>query len=140
MPTIINQNHDKSVSITDAGEGMVTASRAEIRRGIGGRYTVFYGSMSVPGFDNLKMPQNEYFDDLVSAMRFYRFQCNAEIFAAAIDAGLNDETAEAVAAGEITLETALGDEPDSFDEMDDSVNGEDLETYLRKQSGYNDNY
>lgn len=75
----------------------------------GGRYLVEYGQVPVRKGSKYMIPQKEYFDSKVDAHMFFRFQANQERFVEAKEAGLNDETAELVATGKMTLEAALGD-------------------------------
>jgi len=76
----------------------------------GGRYLVEYApTPEVIGGVNYMVPQKQYFDDLYSALEFFRFQANHELFVQAKQAGLNDEMAELIATRQITLEFALGD-------------------------------
>lgn len=107
MKTIYSQNvNGFSVTATDAGEGQVfgnffAAANGEKVRG--GRYLVVwdYADRSGQG--------KQYFDSYVHALQFAMFQRNQLRFCQAKDAGLNDDTAELVATGKMTLAEALGD-------------------------------
>lgn len=76
----------------------------------GGRYLVEYMPVAkVIGDTTYMVPKKQYFDDQYSAMEFFRFQANHELFVEAKEAGLDDATAELVATRKMTLQQALGD-------------------------------
>lgn len=101
----------------------------------GGRYLVEYAPKpKLVGGETYQVPQKQYFDSRIDAMQFYRFQANHELFVAAKEAGLDDATAELVAARKMTLEAALGD----MDVTDECEHMEEYEEWLANQGGEDD--
>lgn len=122
-----------NVTTTDAGEGRVfgnffAAANGEKARG--GRYLVVWDYADGTG------QGKQYFDSYVDALRFSHFQRNHLRFCEAKDAGLNDEIAELVATGKITLEAALGD-TDMDAECDEMEYGDGFDPELH--GGEDDN-
>lgn len=117
--SIIKQNAAKTVWVIDAGEGNQFASLA-LLEGTGssrtGRFVVCYGEKEVKGL-SITVPNKHYCDFLCDALSFYRFQCEAEIYRQAKEAGLDDATSELVALGKMTLEEALGDADQDAEEL-----------------------
>lgn len=106
---ILSQTDSHKTTLADAGEGRVfmpmgiamgTDPHAE-----SGRYLVVFH----PVMMGVEKEEKKHFDNFVDAVRFYNFMAGAELYAAAKDAGLNDEWADKVARRRITLDAALGD-------------------------------
>jgi hypothetical protein len=101
-----------NVTASDAGEGQKFFTPEN--PSVNGRYLVVWDRHNAPG------QNKKYFDSRVEAMQFAFFQRDHLRFIEAKDAGLNDEFAELVAVGKMTLEAALGD-------MDVSAESDEME-------------
>jgi hypothetical protein len=116
-----------NVTASDAGEGQKFFSPAN--PSANGRYLVVWDRRDASGQDK------KYFDSHIEAMQFAFFQRDHLRFVEAKDAGLNDEFAELVATGKMTLAAALGD-------MDVTAECDEMEAedaYWADQGGEDDN-
>ncbi len=106
---ILAETANKNTVLCDAGEGQVFGNffGAAINgdKISAGRYMVVYH----PVVKGVRCELKQKFDNHCDAMQFFFFQKRHELFVEAKDAGLDDATAELIAEGKMTLETALGD-------------------------------